>query len=184
MEMILFIIGLIVLLGCLIGIFIITKGNIILSLAYKTQLCEKDIDDKLKEKEDLELRVINIINRQIKIDIKIFESIKNLKVDKLNNYDKDSLLTSGFVEINKIYSDNKKLSEVKSFDGLIKDIEKLEIELMGLRTLYNKWASEFNNLSSKFPYNMICKFKKISVKSLYDGKELRMNDEKELNIEI
>lgn len=184
MEVILFIVGVIVLLICLISIFFITKGNNILSLAYKTNLCEKDIDDRLKEKEDLELRVINIINRQVKIDIKVFESIKNLKVDKLNNYDKDSLLTSGFVEINKIYSDNKTLNEVKSFDGLIKDIEKIEIELMGLRTLYNKWASEFNNLALKFPYNLICKVKKLKIKLLYDGKELRVGDEKELNIEI
>ncbi len=184
MTVVLFIIGVIVLVGCLIAIFFITKSENILSLAYKTQLCENDIDDKLKEKEDLELRVINIINRQIKLDIKIFEEVKNLKVDKLNNYDKDSLLSSSFVEINKIYSDNHELSDVKSFDGLIRDIEKIEVELMGLRTLYNKWASEFNNLYPKFPYKLICKFKKLTIKTLYDGKELRTNDEKELNIEI
>ena len=55
MTVVLFIIGVIVLVGCLIAIFFITKSENILSLAYKTQMCENDIDDKLKEKEDLEL---------------------------------------------------------------------------------------------------------------------------------
>lgn len=184
MTVVLFIIGVIVLIGCLVAIFFISKSENVLSLAYKTQLCENDINDRLKEKEDLELRVINIINRQIKLDIKIFEDVKNLKVDKLNNYDKDTLLSSCYLEISKIYSDNSELSNTKSFDGLIKDIEKIEVELMGLRTLYNKWAISFNNLYSKFPYNIICKVKKLSIKHLYDGKELKNVDEKELNIEI
>ena len=59
---------------------------------------------------------------------------------------------------------------------------------MGLRPLYNKWASEFNNLYPKFPYKLICCTNYFPndgvIKTLYDGKELRTNDEKELNIEI
>ncbi len=184
MTVVLFVIGVIVIVGCLLGIFFITKSENVLSLAYKTGLCENDINDKLKEKEDLTLRTINIINRQINLDIKIFEEVKNLKVNKLNNYDKDKLLCDVYIEIDKIYNDNPSLKEVKSFDGLIKDIERLEVELIGLRTLYNKWASEFNNLYNRFPYNLICKIKKLGIKSLYDGKELKVENEKELNIEI
>ncbi len=184
MNVVLFVIGVVVLVGCLLAIFFLIKSENVLSLVYKFGLCENDIDDKLKEKEDLILRAINIINRQIKLDIKIFDEVKNLKINKLNNYDKDILLSDTFKEIEKIYSDNQNLSEVKSFDGLIKDIEKLEIELIGLRTLYNRWASEFNNLYNRFPYNIICKFKKLKIKNLYNGKELRVDNEKELNIEI
>lgn len=184
MTVVLFVIGVIVIVGCLLGIFFITKSENVLSLAYKTGLCENDINDKLKEKEDFTLRTINIINRQINLDIKIFEEVKNLKVNKLNNYDKDKLLCDVYIEIDKIYNDNPNLKEVKSFEGLIKDIERLEVELIGLRTLYNKWASEFNNLYNRFPYNLICKIKKLGIKSLYDGKELKVESEKELNIEI
>ncbi len=177
----LFVLGIIIIVVCLVTIFILTKNENITMLIYKTGMCESDIDDRLKNKEDLILRCINIITRQINLDIKTFEEVKNIKVSKLNNYDKDKLLTSAFEEINKIYVDNPNLKNIKSFDGIIKDIEKLEIDLISLRTLYNKCAGEFNNLYYKFPYKMICKFRKFGLKSLYEGREIQGEIEKELN---
>lgn len=177
----LFVLGVLVLIICIIGIFLLTKNEIITMLIYKTGMCENDIDERLKNKEDLILRSINIITRQIKLEIKIFDEVKNIKANKLNNYDKDKLLSDTFKEIEKIYVDNPDLKKVKSFDGIIKDIEKLEIELISLRTLYNRWACEFNNLSDKFPYKMLIKIRKFKIKSLYEGKELKESIEKELN---
>lgn len=173
--------GFLVLLICLLGIFFISKNERLTTLIYKTGICEGDIDDRLKNKEDLIIRTINIINRQIKLEIKVFDEVKNIKASKINNYDKDKLLTSSFNEIGKIYLDHPELKEIKSFDGLIKDIEKLEIEMISLRTLYNKTACEFNNLYNKFPYNLICKIRKLNIKSLYEGRELNGEIEKELN---
>ena len=60
----------------------------------------------------------------------------------------------------------------------------MEIELISLRTLYNKCAGEFNNLYNKFPYGIIAKTRKFSLKNLYLGKELKADIEKELNFEI
>lgn len=178
----LFIIGVIVLVGCLVGIYVLNKNDKVTMFIYKTGLCENDIDERLKSKEDLVLRCINIISRQLKLEIKKFEEVKNLKVSKLNNYDKDKLLCEAFMEIEKIYTDNPQLKKVKSFDGIIRDIDKLEIELISLRTLYNKWACEFNNICVKFPYKLICKLRKFKIKSLYEGKELKETIEKEFNM--
>jgi len=180
----LFILGIIVLLVCIIGIYILTKSEVVTMLMFKTGMCESDIAERLKNKEDFILRCINIINRQLKLDIKIFEDVKNLKATKPNNYDRDKILSDAFAEIEKIYVDNPSLKKVKSFDGIIRDIESLEIELISLRTLYNKWACEFNNVSVKFPYKFICKFRKFKTKSLYDGKELKSDIEKELNFVV
>ncbi len=180
----LFVLGVIIIIVCLVIIFILTKNENITMLVYKTGMCESDIDDRLKNKEDLILRCINIINRQIKLEIKVFDEVKNIKVSKLNNYDKDKLLTSAFQEIEKIYVDNPELKSVKSFDGIIKDIEKLEIDLISLRTLYNKYASMFNNLYNKFPYKIICKFRKFGLKSLYEGREIQSEIDKELNFVV
>ncbi len=184
MIVFLYVIGFIILICCIVMIYILNKNEIITMLIYKTGMCENDIDERLKNKEDLINRCINIINRNKKIDIKIFEDVKNIKASKLNNYDKDRLLTNAYDEIEKIYTDNPDLVSVKSFDGIIKDIDKLEIELISLRTLYNKCACEFNNLYNKFPYNMIIKMRKFSIKSLYEGRELKVNLEKELNFEV
>lgn len=181
MATFLFIFGLIIILTCLISIFFLSKNEIITILVYKTGICESDMDDRLKNKEDLIIRCINIINRQLKLEIKIFDEVKNIKSSKLNNYEKDKLLSSAQMEINKIYSDNPELKNIKSFDGIIKDLEKIEIEMISLRTLYNKCACEFNNYLDKFPYGLICKVKKFSIKSLYEGKEIKGEIEKELN---
>lgn len=181
MDIFLFVLGVAVVIFCLLGIYFLNKNEILTKLMYKIGLCESDIDERLKNKEDLLTRIINIINRQIKLEIKIFDEVKNLKANKPNNYDKDKVLSDAFKEINQIYIDNPKLKEVKSFDGLVKDVEKLEIEMISLRTIYNKTACEFNNLKIKFPYKLICKMRKFGIKSLYEGKELKGNIEKELN---
>lgn len=184
MVTILFVLGIVILLVCIIGMFILSKNEMVTMLIYKTGMCESDIALRLKNEEDFILRSINIINRQLKIEIKIFEDIKNLKVTKPNYYDKDRILSEAFKEIEKIYMDNPNLKKVKSFDGLIKDIENIEIELISLRTLYNKWACEFNNILEKFPYKFICKVRKFKLKTLYQGRELKSDVEKELNFNI
>lgn len=180
----LFILGLIVLFVCLILIFYITKSEILLSLVYKMNMCKKEVEEFLKVKEDLVLRVINIISRELNIEYKIFDEVKNIKTSKLDQYDRDVLLDEAYFEVTNIYQDNYKLKEVKSLDGIMKDLNKNEIKLISLRTLYNKCAGEFNNIYKKFPYNYICKLRKFNIRKLYEGKELNSEIEKELNLII
>ena len=183
MVIFLYVVGAIIIILCLVLIFFVSKNEHLTMVFYKTNMCESDIDDKLKNREDLTIRCINIINRQINLDIKLFEEVKNIKINKVSNYDKDKLLSTAYEEIKKIYEDNPKLNEVKSFDGIIKDLEKLEVELISLRTFYNKYASEFNNMNGKFPYNILSAIRKFKLKNLYLGRELK-DDLKELDVVI
>ena len=169
----LYIIGILLLVICLVLIFFVSKSERIVNLAYKFNMCEKEINVFLNNKEELILRVIGIIGRQLNTEFKVFESVKNIKASKLNNYDRDKLLSEAFLNIEKIYLDNPELKDIKSFDGIIKDIKKNEVKLVSLRTLYNK-----------FPYSIICKIKKMSVRTLYEGKELGDEIDKELNFVI
>ena len=181
MITIIYVIGIIILILSLIGIFLLLKNDRLNMLVYKINMCEKDIDSHLKTKEENTLRLISIINRQLKLDLKEFAKVKNLKAIKVNNVEKDKMLTEAFKGIRKVYADNAELSEVKSFDGIIKDIDADEMSLISLRTLYNKCTSEYNMLNSKFPYKLICKFKKFNTKPLFEGKELEQVIEKELS---
>jgi len=169
----LYIIGILLLVICLVLIFFVSKSERIVNLAYKFNMCEKEINVFLNNKEELILRVIGIIGRQLNTEFKVFESVKNIKASKINNYDRDKLLSEAFLNIEKIYLDNPELKDIKSFDGIIKDIKKNEVKLVSLRTLYNK-----------FPYSIICKIKKMSVRTLYEGKELGDEIDKELNFVI
>lgn len=180
----LYIIGILLLVICLVLIFFVSKSERIVNLAYKFNMCEKEINVFLNNKEELILRVIGIIGRQLNTEFKVFENVKNIKASKINNYDRDKLLSEAFLNIEKIYLDNSELKNIKSFDGIIKDIKKNEVKLVSLRTLYNKCSSEFNSIYNKFPYSIICKIKKMSVRTLYEGKELGDEIDKELNFVI
>ena len=170
----LYIIGILLLVICLVLIFFVSKSERIVNLAYKFNMCEKEINVFLNNKEELILRVIGIIGRQLNTEFKVFENVKNIKASKINNYDRDKLLSEAFLNIEKIYLDNPEL----------KDIKKNEVKLVSLRTLYNKCSSEFNSIYNKFPYSIICKIKKMSVRTLYEGKELGDEIDKELNFVI
>ncbi len=177
-----YIIGTILLIGSLVSIFFIAKNERLNTIIYKLDMCDRDLDDNLKKKEDEILRLINIINREIDLDIKDFDEVRNIKSNKLSLNDKDLLLSKVVLSIKSIYKDNySKLNEVKSFDGIISDLDREEIKLISLRTLYNKCAGDFNNLASKFPYNIIVKFRKEDFKTLYEGLELQEVIDKELD---
>ena len=182
----LYIIGILLLVICLVLIFFVSKSERIVNLAYKFNMCEKEINVFLNNKEDLvrSRGLGDVYKRQLNTEFKVFESVKNIKASKINNYDRDKLLSEAFLNIEKIYLDNPELKDIKSFDGIIKDIKKNEVKLVSLRTLYNKCSSEFNSIYNKFPYSIICKIKKMSVRTLYEGKELGDEIDKELNFVI
>ena len=181
MIVLLYCLGVLVLLFSLFGIYILGKDDKISNLTYKIEMCENDIDKTLKSKEDTTLSLIAMISNELNIDIKQFEQAKLLCKKSVTNQEKDKILTEANQEIKKIHQDNVKLNTSLEFNETIKDLEKDEMQLVSLRTLYNQCSSEFNSLYTKFPYNLICKFRKKNIKALYEGKELQEVIEKELN---
>ena len=93
----LYIIGILLLVICLVLIFFVSKSERIVNLAYKFNMCEKEINVFLNNKEELILRVIGIIGRQLNTEFKVFENVKNIKASKINNYDRDKLLSEAFL---------------------------------------------------------------------------------------
>ncbi len=161
------ILAVIIFLIAIILILFLSSKNKINSLLVKTKLSEQTITENLKSKLDLMVRIINIIERELKIESKVFEEIKRIKSDKFNNVALDSLLMNASKEINEIKSDYKELSKTKSFDGLVSDIKDLDIYLTGGRKFYNKYTAIYNNLIKTFPSSMVAKHKKLTYKSLY-----------------
>ena len=178
----LYIVGILVIIICLVGIMYLFKNDTLVTLLYKINMCERDINIYLDNKESFILRCISIISRELEDKYKSFDKAENLKSNKVNNYERDNILSEVYSDIKSIYLDNPNLKEVKSFEGLIKDIDKNEVRLISLRTLYNRCSEEFNELSNKFPYSFICKIKKYKSRTLYIGKELNEEINKELNL--
>lgn len=147
------------------SILIIHFNNKKRLLKYKMEISETEINENLKNKFDLVIRSINIIERELKIESKKFEAIKKIKIEKVNSIVFDNLLSEATEEILDIKDDYKELEKIKSFKGLIKDIKELDILLSGGKKFYNKYASEYNDLIKRFPYNIFSK--KLQYKQLY-----------------
>ena len=162
---ILMIIAIVVFVVAIIAILVINYKNKVKALKYKMNVSEKTIKDNLKDKLDLTIRTINIIERELKLESKKFEAVKKIRNEKISSINFDNILTDATEEIMDIKDDYKEIVKVKSFKGLINDIKDLDILLSGGKKFYNKYASEYNNLIKKFPYKLFKK--KLTYKQLY-----------------
>lgn len=162
---ILVVISALIFISAIITILVLYFKNKIKFLQYKTSISESNINENLKSKLDLVTRSINIIERELKIESKKFEAVKKIRNEKINNIVFDNLLSEATDEIFDIKEDYKEVEKIKSFKGLIADIKNLDILLSGSKNFYNRYASEYNNLTKTFPYNIFKK--KYQYKQLY-----------------
>ena len=165
---VLLVLAIVTLILCIIAMFIVINYNSIVEVLYKVNVSENKITETLKTKQDLLSRAINIIEKQLKIDTKVFDEFKKINSNNLKNNEKDLILSSTFNEVKKITEDYSELNEVKSYEGIIKDIEELDCLLGGIKTMNNKYVAIYNKYLRAFPKNIISKFKKFKSKSLYD----------------
>ena len=81
-----------------------------------------------------------------------------------------------------------KFKEVSNAYDIIGNAEKRkkydnnELKIISLRTFYNKYTLEYNNMIKKVPYNIISKFKKFKIKNIIEGKELDINFNNDLEV--
>ena len=132
----------------------------------------KEYEEKLVEKHNLVLELIKIVETKYKIESKTLNDLKKVKEEDIITNENEKLLNKCYKEILDIKEDHKKQRETKAFKQLLNDYEETDLYLISLRTYHNKYTLTYNNLISKFPYNIISKFKRYSIRSLIEGKEL------------
>lgn len=165
---VLVVIALIICIVSIVLIFVIHFKNKMKTLKYRMEISESSIYENLKEKFDLVTRCINIIERELKLESKKFEAVKKIRNEKISNIVFDNVLEDATEEIFDIKDDYKEIEKIKSFKGIINDIKNLNILLSGGKKFYNKYASEYNNLTKAFPYKFL--------KNKYKYKELYLNN--------
>ena len=151
------------------------------SLFKKLNDTEEEYNTKYNKKFDIVNRFIDEIINKYKTESKVFDSVK--KIDEVDTSIKtEKLLNKCYKELVQIKEDKQKARELKVFKELINEYEENELSLISLRTYYNNYTVVYNNLLSKFPYNLIAKFKKYKVKNLLEGKELEIDFNNELEV--
>lgn len=169
-----------------ISIFIIIlyksfNENITLNIN-KLNETENEYIQKIKNKYDLIDKFINEVKNKYKIENKIFDNFNKIKEDNLCTSKNDKLMNKCYKELIQIKEDNQKKKELKCFKDIINEYEDNELLIISLRTYYNKYVLEYNNIIKKFPYNIISKIKKYNLKNVLEGKELETNFNNDLEV--
>ena len=146
---------------------------------------ENDMLEKMNNKKELLVKMINYVTKKLKIESSTFDEVNTLEISDLFSFKDENVLDKCYVEIIEIREDNKKSREtkdVKEFNQNIDEYEDNELHIISLRTFYNKYTLEYNNLIKKIPYNIIAKFKKYQLRTLLEGKELTTNFNNSLEV--
>lgn len=175
MPTILVVMLIIIIVLCSIGLlFIITYNDINRSLL-KINDAEINIDENLRNMYDLLIKAINIIEKNAKVESKIFSELKEIKSDEYSNFEINRILISAYNEVLKISDDYEKITKNKVFIGLMNKLKETDEKLIALRSFYNKYTYEYNLLIRTFPSNIVGLLGGYKLKNQYDGKDL--NDE-------
>ena len=131
---------------------------------------ESMIDEALRSKYDILLKLESLIKTNIKETKINFKDLNDLKKESISNFQLERKLVDTVLLINKIQDDFPELEEIKDYRELLNDIR-----VMAAKKYYNKYTSKSNELVRKFPSNLIAKFHNITVRNFFDNKD--MNDD-------
>lgn len=138
----------------------------------KLEGAKNEFDDKYKDKFELIKKFITQIENKYKVESKSFDDVKAINEEDLLNSDNEKLLAKCYKELLQIKEDNQKTKELKMFREIIDNYEDNELQLVALRTFYNKYAIKYNNLIKKFPYSIVASINKYKAITLLEGKEI------------
>ena len=133
---------------------------------------EIQIDENLRNMYDMIINAINVIEKNDKNEYKIFKEIKDIKSDTLSSFELDRKLSKVYSTILEIGNDIQKLEKNRSYNSIKENLRVIEEKLIGLRSFYNKYVSEYNLLIKSFPSGFIAKLGSFKYKNHYDGKDL------------
>ena len=175
-------ISLIIIFTSLIVILFKYYNEKITNLIIRLNKSETEFKEKLKNKYNILIRMINLVENRYKTHSKTFDEVRKIKLEDISSLKNENLLNKCHKEIIEIKEDNKKVREIKSFREIIDEYNENELHIISLRTFYNKYTLEYNNIIKKIPYNMISIIKKYKIKSLLEGKEIDNNFNNDLEV--
>ena len=141
----------------------------------KIDEAESMIDEALRSKDDILLKLESLIKTNVKETKINFKDLNDLKKESISNFQFERKLVDTVLLINKIQDDFPELEEIKDYRELLNDIRVMDERINAAKKYYNKYTSKSNELVRKFPSNLIAKFHNITVRNFFDNKD--MNDD-------
>lgn len=141
---------------------------------------ESKIDDALREKFDIILKLNNFIKEKIKTNKVLVDDISKIK--DVSSFEMDRKLVDAMNKVNFV---KDKYTEVESDEEVIKltyNIEDIDESLRAFKKFYNETITDYNKLIRLFPYNILGKILKYKEKTFFDGKDMSDDDIKDFKI--
>ena len=158
-----------------IGILYLTTYNKYQDYIIRINEVESKIDDCLRDKFDIILKLNTNIKEKIKTKKELVDDLSNLKEENISSFDMDRKLIEAMNKVNFVKENYEELENDKEVSKLLYNIEDLDESLKACKKYYNETITEYNKLIRKIPYNIVGKILKYNEKTFFDGKN--MNDE-------
>ncbi|MBO5182845.1 MAG: LemA family protein [Bacilli bacterium] len=134
---------------------------------------EGKIDDAIREKFDIILKLNNIIKEKIKTNKTLVDDLTKIK--NVSSFEMDRKLIDAMNKVNFVKSKYDKIETDEEVIKLTYDIEDIDESLRAFKKFYNETITDYNRLIRIFPYNIVGYILKYKEKTFFDGKD--MNDD-------
>ena len=158
-----------------VGFIYVNTYNKFQDYIIKINEVEGKIDDYLREKFDIILKLNNNIKEKIKTKKELVDDLSNLKEEEISSFDMDRKLVEAMNKVNFVKENYTTLDNDAEVSKLLYDIDDIDESLRACKKFYNETITEYNKLIRKIPYNIVGKILKYEEKTFFDGKN--MNDE-------
>lgn len=168
----------------IIGIILI--GYALIYNKIKTQILkinsvESEIDESLRLKYDLLVKIISEI-KKIEKDIDKFNDFEKIKDENLSSFEFERKLADVESDVYTIRNDNNKLVKNNTFNDLWYEITNLNTKIKAEEKYYNDNTTIYNELVTKFPSKLIAVILRLNEKRYFDGKNMYDKNVKDFKI--
>ena len=143
---------------------------------------EGKIDEAIREKFDIIIKLNNITKEKIKTKKVLVDDISKLKDKKISSFEIDRKLVEALNKINFVKSQYTELETDEDVIKLTYDIEDIDESLRAFKKFYNETIVFYNRLIRKFPYNIMGKILKYKEKTFFDCKDMNDDDIKDFKL--
>ena len=147
----------------------------------KINSVESEIDESLRTKYDLLIKIISEI-KQVDKDDKKFADVEKIKDEDLSSFEFERKLTDIESQIYTIRNDNTKLIKNNTFNDLWYEINSLNSKIKAEEKYYNENTTIYNSLVTKFPSKIVAIILKLKEKRYFDGKNMYDKNIKDFKI--
>ena len=143
---------------------------------------EKECIDELKRKNEIISKMIKVAISKFKCESTTFDEVKDLEIDSLDSFKDEKKLIKCYEELLHVIEDNSKSKDIKTLKDYVKKYDNNDLKIVSLRTYYNKYTLQYNDMIKKFPYNIISKIQKLKIRNIIEGTELDINFNNDLEV--